>query len=405
MLTDALAPGAMPSTEPPSVFVRRGSVGSNAHPFARLPFRSFWVFLSGKEMLGRKRLIKPANLHYLLASLVWQAAGVAGIIWSLDADPWFGVPVYLVSMMLLVGAARYMVATNIHMMAHHLMFRKASANLWWGEVLSTIYLIQSLTRYRSDHLKHHGKIFATLKDGDAVMVMRLGFVPGKTPRQLWRHLIALCLSPRFHLLFLKGRLKENLVLPPAYRKAMTLAWFGILAAIGYFAGFAVLFHAYLLPVLLLMQVPALVQLLCEHVYINTDLHALERHKLLSNGRYCGVPLPPRTGNLARDTARLGGWALRILFVELPFRIIVLQGSMPEHDWHHRHPGTRDWADGRMLREEEVQRQIAATGETDFLEIWGSFEIVDRVLRSMSIATPYPYDEIVLSGALDYGDIK
>lgn len=407
MSTDTLTAGAAYGAEDnPRDFVRRGSIGSNAHPFAALPFASAWVFLSGKEMLGRTRLFEPGNLHYLVASLVWLAAGVAGMVWALSGISMLAaVPVYFVSMILIVGGARYMVATNIHMMAHHLMFRSAAANLWWGEILSTIFLIQSLTRYRSDHLKHHGKIFATLDDGDAVMVLRMGFVPGKTPRQLWLNLLKLCASPRFNLLFLKGRLRENLVLPPTYRKAMTLGWFAIVAAIGWFAGPAILFHAYLLPILLLIQPPAVVQLLCEHVYINTDMPSRERHKLLSNGRYCGVPLPPRSGDPVRHAAALTAWSLRMIFVELPFRIIVLQGSMPEHDWHHRHPGSRIWANGRMLREEEVARELAGKGETSFLETWGSFEIVDRVLRSMSRATPYPQDQLMLSGALDYGDIK
>ena len=406
MLSEALSPNVVPIEEPACRFVRQDSVGSNEHPYSGLPFPGFWVFLSGKEMLGRKRLIKPSNLQYLFGPLAWLALGIAGVIWSLQAASlWLAVPAYIVSMMLIVGGARYMVATTIHMMAHHLMFKKASTNLFWGEVLSTIFLIQSLTRYRSDHLKHHGKIFSTLKDGDAVMVLRLGFVPGKTPRQLWWHLIKLCLSPRFHFLFFKGRLKENLVLVANYRKAMTVAWLGVLCAIGYFAGLPILFHTYILPICLLIQIPALVQLLCEHVYINTNLSSRERHILLSNGRYCGVPLPKRSGNPLRDGARMAGWAARMLLVELPFRIIVLQGSMPEHDWHHRHPGSQDWADGRMLREKELHAQIAKTGETDFLETWGSIEIIDRVLRNMSRARPYPYDELVLSGALEYGDIK
>src|SRR5262249_29496195 len=100
------------------------------------------------------------------------------------------------------------------------------------------------------------------------------------------------------------------------------------------------------------------------------------------------------------------WALRIFFVELPARITIFQGSLPEHDWHHRHPGSRQWANGRMLREEELRTEVLERGETDFLEVWGSIEIVDRGLRT--IRKPQAHRELrelVLSGALDYGHIK
>lgn len=393
--------------ESPSYFVAEGSKGSNAHPFAGVPFTPFWVFLSGKEILGRRRAWEPRNAHYMIAAIAWLAAGIAGVVWALQiASLWAAVPLYVASMILIVGGARYFVATNIHMMAHHLMFSKASANHWWGEIFSTIFLIQSITRYRSDHLAHHGKIFATLKDGDAVMVLRLGFAPGKTRRELWINLIKLCLSPTFHAKFFYGRLKENLILCPRYRAAMTLGWFGILGVVGYEVGFTILFHVYILPIFLLIQIPALIQLLCEHIYISADMSAMARHKLLSNGRYCGVPLPQRTGSNAQYASDLVAWTLRILFVELPARITIFQGSLPEHDWHHRHPGSRHWANGRMLREEELRRGVATRGETDFLEVWGSIEIVDRVLRSISKASPYPeLKEFALSGALDYGDIK
>jgi fatty acid desaturase len=407
MLEGTLNAGALHREDLPSYFVAQGSKGSNTHPFAGLPFAPFWVFLSGKEILGRKRAWEPRNSHYLIAAIIWLVAGVAGIVWSLQSGSLAaGAPVYIASMILIVGGARYFVATNIHMMAHNLMFSKESANHWWGEIFSTIFLIQSITRYQSDHLAHHGKIFATLKDGDAVMVLRLGFAPGKTRRELWMNLIRLCLSPSFHAKFLVGRLKENLVLCPRNRALMTVGWFAILGLIGYEFGFAILFHVYILPIFLLIQIPALVQLLCEHIYISADMSPIERHKLLSNGRYCGVPLPQRSGSNVQYAADLLVWSLRILLVELPARIIIFQGSLPEHDWHHRHFASRQWANGRMLREEELREQIVSRGETDFLEVWGSIEVVDRVLRSISKASPYPeLKELVLSGALDYGDIK
>src|SRR3954469_10917463 len=75
ILDHGLAAPAPLSESTPNHFVTAGSRGSNAHPFARFPFTPFWVFLSGKEILGRKRAWEPQNWHYLAAALTWLAVG------------------------------------------------------------------------------------------------------------------------------------------------------------------------------------------------------------------------------------------------------------------------------------------------------------------------------------------
>jgi len=378
---------------------------SDIHPFADLPLRPFWVFLSGKEMPDRKRLLAPTAIHYLLVSLLWLTAGVSGVCWALNGG-WYTIPLYVGSMVLIVGGTRYMVATNIHMMAHNLMFSSPATNRWWGEILTTVFLIQSHARYRADHLKHHGIVFGTLKDGDGLSVVKLGFTPEKTRLQLWLKLATLCVSPAFHLNFAMGRMRENLVFCSHYRKAMTVGWLSILGLIGYQVGLSVLIHTYFLPVILLSQVASLMQLLTEHVWISTDHSCRDRHHLLTNGRYCGVPLPVHEGSNMQYGVKLAVWSLRIVFVELPARITVLQGSLPEHDWHHRHPGSRQWYNGSTLRELEIESDLKKQGQTDYLEAWGSFEILDRVFFSISKSEPYPeLNDLLLAGKLDYGDIK
>jgi hypothetical protein len=405
LTTRPLAEGTARNEDETRDFLTSDYASTNDHPFAGLPFAGFWVFLSGKEILGRKRRFVPTGAHYLATSLVWLGTGVAGMYWALQGG-WLSVPLYLVSMVLIIGGARYMVATNIHMMAHNLMFATPTANLWWGEVLTTIFFIQSYTRYRADHLKHHGRVFGTLKDGDGLSVVKLGFTPEKSRAELWRNLLRLCCSPRFHLNFIKGRCKENFVLCPNYRKVMAGAWLLLLVVFGYRFGAALILHAYILPVILFSQVASLLQLLCEHVWVSTTLGCRDRHLLLTNARYCGVPLPKRSGNIAGDALGLLLWAGRTVFVELPARIMVLQGSLPEHDWHHRHAGSKQWPDGKMLRACEVAGEMPSRQQPPYLEVWGSIEILDRVFRSISRSLPFPeMSELMLAGKLDYGDIK
>lgn len=386
-------------------FLTEGNASTNIHPFSGLPFPSFWVFLSGKEMLGRKRWFTRSSSWHVLVSLIWLATGACGM-WRAQTGETWSVPAYIVSLLLLVGGARYMVATNIHMMAHNQFFRSPSANLWWGEILTTVFFIQSYTRYRADHLKHHGKVFGTLKDGDGLSVVQLGFTPDKTPLELWLNVLKLSVSPTFHFHFARGRLRENLVLCPGYRKLMTAGWLVILGAAGYWFGPMMVIHTYIIPVIFLCQIASLLQLLCEHVWVSMEGPCRTRHIFLTNGRYCGVPLPKNDGRLPWYVVQLAAWGMRIVFVELPARIVVLQGTLPEHDWHHRNPGSRQWYEAPTLRELQIKSDLEQKGHSDYTEIWGSFEILDRVFWSISKSEVYPeMNELLLSGKLDYGDIK
>ncbi|MBG1262380.1 fatty acid desaturase [Nostoc commune] len=383
-----------------------GINSTNDHPFAELPFKSYWVFLSGKEIIGRKRLIKPSNILCLLASVLWLVLGVSGIVWSLKGGV-FAVPIYLISTILIVGGARYMVGTNIHMLAHKQMFKSELLNFLMGELLTTVCFIQSYQFYKDDHLRsHHGKNFGSLKDGDALAIVQLGFTSGKTRSQLWLNLIKRCIDPMFHLHFLKGRFKENLVICPDYRKFMTLGWFGILGCINYYFGTSIIIHTYIIPVIFLCQIAALVQLVTEHVWISTGLSSHRCHILLANGRYCGVKLPHKNGSNIQYIIDFALWMTRMFFIELPARVLFFQGTLPSHDWHHRYGNSKEWADSAMQRELMVEAEIKEFGQSSYQEVWGFFEILDRVFVNISKSSPYPEMEgLPLDSRLNYGDIK
>lgn len=383
-----------------------GINSTNAHLFAAFPFKPYWVFLSGKEMIGRKRLIKPSNILCLLASIIWAVLGVVGIVWAIKGGI-FLLPIYLISTVLIIGAARYMVATNIHMLAHKQMFKSERLNFWVGEVLTTICFIQSYQLYKEDHLRsHHGKNFGSLKDGDALAVVQLGFRAGKTRSQLWANLIRLCIDPMFHFHFLKGRFKENLINCPNYRKLMTLGWFAILGGINYYFGTSILIHTYIIPVIFLCQIAALVQMVTEHVWISTGLSSYKCHILLANGRYCGVKLPDKNGSNIQYIIDLAIWICRMFLIELPARVLFFQGTLPSHDWHHRYGSSEEWADSAMQRELIIEAEIKEFGQSNYKEVWGFFEILDLVFVNISKSLPYPELEgVPVDSRLNYGDIK
>jgi fatty acid desaturase len=378
---------------------------AKGHIFLSMPAKWFWVFLSGKEIPGRKRLAIPSNYIFLLVSVAWGILGVLGIIYALN-EAAYRTMVYVASIILIIGSGRYMVATNIHMLVHNLMFNNRRTNYFLGEILCTILLIQSYPKYLNDHIRvHHGKSFGTLKDGDAITVVKLGFTAGKTTRQLWINLLILCVSPVFHFNFIKGRLKENLIACTPRRKIMTLTWLGTLGFISYRFGPSLVLHAYVIPILFLGQIASLIQMLTEHIWISTDLPNRKRHELLTYGRFCGVCPPKKESSTIRYVFARALWITQILFIELPARIVFFQGTLPVHDWHHRNSGHKNWANGAMLREYAIQNELQIHGHVSYREVWGAINILNHALDNISRSSPYPNVEELLRDSVDYGDIK
>jgi hypothetical protein len=87
------------------------------------------------------------------------------------------------------------------------------------------------------------------------------------------------------------------------------------------------------------------------------------------GRFCGAPVPD--GGIAPSLA----WAGAMLG-HLIVRIGVLPGDLPQHDFHHRFPGTRHWTQAAWARTDAI------AGGTPFVEVWGLHRALGHVLRGL-----------------------
>lgn len=376
--------------------------GPIKHPFLNYPLQAFWVFLSGKEIPGRKRFLEPTPMLHLVASLVWMALGAIGshaALRSGGVNLWLFVP----STLLTVGGARYMVATNIHMCVHGLMFQSKRLNIAMAELFSTVLFVQSYAPYYRDHITlHHGKAFGTFDDSDTKAIFQLGFKAGRTVLDLWINLFRLCLSPVFHYEFLRGRAKENLIHCTGYRRAMTIAWVGVLIALSYFCGIQNVLLVYALPILILYQIASVMHFVCEHLWINAPgLFHRQRHQQLCVGRFCGAPFPVRRaskGGTLHYVMDVVFFAVRTVCIDLPARVCLFQGTLAVHDWHHRNGYHKGWANAAMLREEDVAKQVQEQGATTYREVWGLLQIFDHVFQSISDSAPFSESETARVGS-------
>jgi hypothetical protein len=156
---------------------------------------------------------------------------------------------------------------------HHAVHANMTGNTWCDrvlvEILSTILLIQHFEGYFHDHVRtHHGPELATLRDPDMQLLLAIGFRPGMGRDALWRHLYWTIVSPRFHYLFVRMRLRVNYVSAPLYRRLMSG---GYTAAVGVCLAITGAWLPWLLawcmPIFPLYHIASLLQFVSEHRWL------------------------------------------------------------------------------------------------------------------------------------------
>ncbi|HCE5826583.1 TPA: hypothetical protein NHK69_003068 [Pseudomonas aeruginosa] len=101
-------------------------------------------------------------------------------------------------------------------------------------------------------------------------------------------------------------------------------------------------------------------------------------------RFCGSRCPEDVS--LRNSGRWLKWGVAHLFFHLPCRMLVVQGSLVCHDWHHRFGSAREWYAYAQLREKDA-RKMALRGTYDYVDIWGLHNCLDYVFTMISNADP------------------
>lgn len=340
----------------------------------------FWTLLTGKPLADEQPRFVPSCWIYLGVSMAMFLGGIAGSFFLLMRA---GALVWLVpfTVGLTLYGSRLLILTVAHQCAHLRFCRSKRLNRIVHDVLSTINCTQDYEGYRYDHFQvHHSlKTFGTFRDPVMVFIRQLGFTEALSKSQLWRQLALLSFSPVFHGRYLFNRWRANLTCKRPMRRILALAWWLAIATLFllYPALRLSIAIGYLLPVFVLYNVSAFLELICEHVWMR-PLNAVtprQRTGELIWGRFCGDAVP--AGQSAGMWLR---WIARMLLYHLPCRMFVLTGDAPQHDFHHIAPNNPNWTVSAYER-----RNVIAAGQMEDREIWGLFAAIDIVFAHISTA--------------------
>lgn len=129
-----------------------------------------------------------------------------------------------------------------------------------------------------------------------------------------------------------------------------------------------------IPLTVIYQICSLLHLVTEHARVLRTSSAKVRDSHINNShsRFCGRALPSSNlSGIAWGASWMTWWAEH-LFVHLPTRLLIVQGSLIVHDWHHRFGTNRNGPNAIQKREEDLQKEFAR-GVYTYNHMWGDVD--------------------------------
>jgi hypothetical protein len=336
--------------------------------------------MTGKPLRGQRPLWSSGWKIHLASALLGLFGGAAVAVAAWDhGGPWLAlVPVAWLFMM---GAARKIQVTLVHQCAHFNFTRDKERDREWGEVLGALILVDNFDSYYYEHVQiHHTKQLGSELDPDCRFLLQLGIQPGMTREALWRRLLFTTISPRFHGLFLRARLRANFIAASKPRRIVSSVLYATVLAVITANHWMVPFVVgWVIPVFGLYHIAALLNFSSLHFWLRPANPGTAKHRLIgfTAGRFLGEALPETTGPL-----ELSRWVLRMLCLHLPTRIAVLSGDLPVHDYHHRYPRCLDW--GNYVYTRQWDSEAGCPGwPAGYTENWGLVNSIDAVFEGLS----------------------
>lgn len=294
----------------------------------------------------------------------------------------------------LAGRLRVMGASVLihHLSSHEPTKRERARRIadWIGVATLTTHSLG----YAKPHGVHHGSLFASAADPDAALLFDLGFRPGTTYPALWRRFWWTLVSPRFHAIMTRDRLRGVFFEGPLWRRSAAVGfWGGLLSlasAVGVLNG---LLLGLVLPLIFVGNLCAFLELASEHRWMVSDLVGNERHRALSHGRHLGA-MPPQGINPLNWLS----WGLKMLGAVV-LRLSVVPGDLPWHNAHHtsleatQRLHKRGWANAAY----EYSGHLWQQGESGNQAVATLSEAIDRWFIALSQELPIDPDRMLAPG--------
>lgn len=327
-------------------------------------------------------------MGFVAGALAWTLGGAALaalpllLAW-LPAVAWLLVPLGLLATTCGLGLFQVVL---LHHCSHGTVFATRERNRLVGRLISACLLFKRFDDYQREHMVHHSaKKLLTDEDEFADFVLGMcRLEPGVPKTMLWRRVLWLLVSPRFHATFLARRIRSSLFTGDAAHDWVGRCFWGALFAVGAATGtLGALAIVWILPATILLQQATVFRILVEHRFPDPELIARRDRDFVSHASVGVFPgrLPPERGIVA-----WAGWWAEMLTWHLFVRLFVLVGDAPCHDFHHRKPATRRWTGYIHARQNDLDAGSAGY-PAGYFEAWGLLRAVDENLATLAATRP------------------
>lgn len=356
-------------------------------PKAVQPFLTWLTALPAPGGSYRRR----TPMHHIAAAFVWLVAGTATSAAAV-MEGGFLLALLPFGMVATASGMGLLQAVIYHHCAHGTVLATRRANRAMGNFISLLLLIKDFDTYQKEHFAHHSpkRLFTDDDEFLSYLGRFIGIAPGMPRRELRRRVLKSFFSPMFHARLLAARLSACLVTCKAADRAIRMAFWGGVLIESYRSGAMVpVLVAWFVPAIILFQIATSLRVLAEHRFANSDVMALRDRRFIARTTAGVFPGPVVPGVAASNSAAAKDWAVwwfKMMTVHLFSRVFVLVGDAPAHDYHHRHPGSRDWPNYIQARSSD--RALGCPGfPANYIGTLGLFRAIDENLASLANARP------------------
>ena len=354
------------------------------------------TMLTGKPAAGQRRLPLTPTAH-VAAALASMLAGLVVSGYALTHGGWT-LLLILPGWAMTLHGMRNLRMMVFHQCAHRNMWARSRLDAAVGRMVSGLLIIQNFERYRGEHVAdHHARHHMTLRDPTVqAFLVSLELAPGMSRREMWARMLGKLVSPRFHLAFLRARVLSYFHGASPLERTATVVFMASVGGICSLVegGWTFLLIAWLIPLTVLYQMSNTLRLCVKHTFPLMEFddgrqRGRDHFASLTNAIFIGEAAPTSGRGGLRALGSWIRWFARMLFIHFPSRYLVLTGDTVVHDFHHRRPMTRDWANYIFAREDDAR--TGHQGWPEYRHVWGLVPAIDTVFASLSAADPNTFN--------------
>ncbi|MEX5712629.1 fatty acid desaturase [Parafrankia sp. FMc6] len=350
-----------------------------------------WTWLTGRASPGQRPLVRHTWASYLAVTLGVFGGGLLLSAAAMSTRFAYWYLAVVAGVVATLAAARTMILVIAHQCIHRRFSGRPRLDRAIGELVTLLTVYYDAGTFRAEHFDahHRAAVFATSADPPVRSLIALGFRPTTARRRLWRRAAVVVVSPQFYLTGCARRFWCNLT-TGTWRRAAFLMWAGAWLSLPLWLshGPEVVLVAFVIPLLPLAELSALLDRLGEHAWLTPRQPGYADryyHVPATWARFCGAPVPAPGLTWASSLLAWLTWTVATLCYHLPCRLLVVVGDLPNHDFHHRHPGTWEWTVAAYARQRDIDR--ADPEAPAYSEVWGLGRAIDRMFASLEKAEP------------------